>query len=199
MSFIRTIPVAEATGEVKELYEEEKTPSGDVPNYVKVFGYRPEVWKAYGQLGKSIRGNMDFRRYELVQVATALALDSSYCALAHGQILRDQVLGAQQTEAFARDFRQADLTPAEKAIVAFARKVALQAHAVTQADVDELRSHGLGEAEIFDIAAATTMRSFFSKLLDAMGAVPDHFYAEIEPGLRKLLTVGRPIESSPSK
>jgi uncharacterized peroxidase-related enzyme len=199
MAFIRTIPVAEATGDVQAMYEKAQEPSGLVPNFVKVFSHRPELWSCYTQLIRTIRGNIELRRYELVMTATALAVESSYCALAHGQTLRDKVLGVEQTEAFARDFRGSALTPAEKAMVAFVQKIALRAATVTQEDVDGLRGHGFSEVEVFDIVAATAARCFFTKLLDGVGAEPDHVYADMEPGLRKVLTVGREIEHSPSK
>jgi uncharacterized peroxidase-related enzyme len=137
---------------------------------------------------------MDLRRFELVTVAAAVALEASYCALWHGQVLRDEILGAEQTVAFARDFQQAALTPAEKVMVAFVQKVVRRAIDVTQADVDELHGHGFTDEEIFDIAAAASARCFFSKLLDAVGTEPDAFYANMEPELRKALTVGRDIE-----
>lgn len=198
MAFIRTIPVAEATGDAKALYDQAREPSGLVPNYIKAFSLRPDVYAAYQPLVRAIRSRMDLRRYELVTVATALALESSYCSLAHGEILRDKILGAEQTETFARDFRAADLTAAEKAIVAFAQKIARQASSVTQDEVEALRGHGLTDDEIFDIAAASSIRCFFSKLLDAVGAEPDHTYASMAPGLRQVLTVGREIEKTPA-
>lgn len=199
MAFIRTIPVSEATGAVQELYEQAKAPSGEVPNYVKAFSHRPEVWKKWGEFNGSIRGNMDLRRYELVTVAVASAIESSYCTLAHGKILSEQILGPEQTKIFVSDFQQADLTPAEKAMVGFARKLAVRASSVTQEDIGELHRHGFSDAEIFDIAAATMMRCFFSRLLEGLGAAPDHFYASLDPALRQVLTVGKPIETMPSK
>lgn len=194
MPFIRTVPVGEETGDVKTLYQEAQESMGDVPNYIRAFSQRPEVWNAGDRLFDTIRGTMDLRRYELITVAVAVALESSYCALAHGKVLCDQFLGPERTKAFARDFRHSDLTPAEKAMAAFAQKIALRARNVTQEDVDELRRHGFSDQEIFDIIAAAAARCFMSKLLDAVGAQADRFYAELEPGLRQALTVGRDIE-----
>ncbi|HEU5191627.1 MAG TPA: hypothetical protein VFX14_18225 [Methylomirabilota bacterium] len=52
--------------------------SGYVPNYAKLFGHRPDVLAAWGQLIAAIRGHMDQRRYELITIAAARALRSSY-------------------------------------------------------------------------------------------------------------------------
>jgi len=181
------------------MYDKFQDPPGTVPNYVKVFSLRPEMWNTYLQFIGNVRGDMDLRRYELVATTAALAVESSYCSLAHGQTLRDKALGAAQTEAFARNYAESELTPAEKAMVAYVRKIALRASAITQADIDELHGHGFSDREILDIALAAAARCFFSKLLDAVGAEPDHHYTELEPGLRAALTVGRAIETSPSK
>ena len=78
-------------------------------------------------------------------------------------------------------------------MMAFAGKVALSADRVTARDVEELRSHGYRDEEIFDLAAAAAARCFFSKLLDALGAQPDAAFRDLDPALREALTVGRPV------
>jgi hypothetical protein len=67
---------------------------------------------------------------------------------------------------------------------------------VTEADIDRLRALGCDDREIFDVILAAAARSFFSKVLDATGTLPDSAYENMEPGLRDLLTVGRPIDAS---
>ncbi|HEY2542251.1 MAG TPA: hypothetical protein VGH92_04295, partial [Gaiellaceae bacterium] len=60
-------------------------------------------------------------------------------------------------------------------------------------DLQRLRDLGLTDAEIMDVALAAAARCFFSKTLDALGVLPDATFAELEPGLREALVVGRPI------
>ena len=78
-----------------------------------------------------------------------------------------------------------------------ADKVAGDATAVTQADIDRLRDLGLSDVEIFDVVATAAVRCFWSTALDALGVLPDASFAELEPGLRDALTVGRPISGRP--
>ena len=85
MAFIATVGESEASDLVAEQYRAASERLGYVPNYVKAFSLRPEAYRAWGQLAASITGNMDLRRYELVTLAAALALRSSYCSLAHGK------------------------------------------------------------------------------------------------------------------
>lgn len=193
MSFINTIPEGEAQGDVKHLYDENREAMGYVPNYVKVFSHRPQVMDAWGGLLRSIKANMDWRRYELVTLAAARALRSSYCMLAHGSVLRQKFYMPEQLASIARDYQTADLTPAEVAMMAYAEQIARDATAITQADIDALRDHGFTDPEIFDIAATATARCFFSKTLDALGAQADEVYLGLEEELRETLIVGRPI------
>lgn len=193
MAFIETVPVASATGEVAVMYERAQAGMGYVPNYTKLFSQNPAAMAGWGKLLASVRSRMDTRRYELTTLAAARELRSSYCSLAHGTVLQEQVLSPVQLTAVAADFTAADLAPSEVAMMAFAGQIARDATAITAADIDQLRDHGFSDAEIFDLAATAAARCFFSKLLDALGAEPDAVYLELDDKLRSHLTVGRPI------
>jgi hypothetical protein len=78
-------------------------------------------------------------------------------------------------------------------MLAFVEKISLHAHRITAEDVEKLRRHGFSDAEILDVAMTAGARSFFSKVLDAVGAEPDR-YSVLESDLRDALTVGRPLE-----
>jgi uncharacterized peroxidase-related enzyme len=193
MAFVRTVPVDQAQDDVRAMYEKTQAAVGYVPNYAKIFSHRPAVMAAWSGLLASIRGNLDSRRYELITLAAARALRSSYCMLAHGSVLRERFYSAAQLAAIADDRAASGLSAAEVAMMAFAEQVARDASAVTEADVQALRAHGFADAEIFDVAAAAAARCFFSKLLDALGAEPDAAYEGLESELRRRLTPGRPI------
>jgi alkylhydroperoxidase family enzyme len=113
--------------------------------------------------------------------------------LAHGALLRKNFFSADQLAAIIKDFRNAGLPPEEVSIMSFAQKIITQPRQISERDVDELRKLGLSDKEILDVVVASTARSFFSKTLDALGAIPDEAYLELEPELLHLLTVGRPF------
>lgn len=190
--FIETVPDDQAEGSLRELYDADVQNLGYVANYSRAFSLRPEVMKAWQNLGKTIVSNMELRHFQLATLAAATSLRSSYCSLAYGNRLR-QVYDDAQLSAIARGDDAAELEPAERALTAFARKVALEAHRIDQQDVDTLREAGFSDAAILDIALAAAARCFFSKVLDAVGAQPDPAFAALEPPLREALTVGRPI------
>jgi len=163
-------------------------PDSDEPNMQRAFSSRPEVFKAWQQLNGAIKESADLRRYELATLAAARRLRSSYCSLAHGKVLAEQFYDYDTVPALPDGLDEAD-----RAIMAFAERVVVDATAITQADVDELRSHGLSGEDVFDVVLAATARCFFSKTLDALGVQPDAAYAELPASFTEPLTVGRPI------
>jgi uncharacterized peroxidase-related enzyme len=193
MTFIDTVPEDQATGDVTVMYKTDRQAFGHVPNLTKGFSLRPDVYAAWRQLNGAIKANMDLRRYELATVAAAGRLRSSYCALAHGSVLLEKFLSADGVRAVLDDHDAAELDAVDAAVIELADKVAHDATSVTQADVDRLRSLGLTDTEILDVVLAAAVRCFFSKALDALGVEPDAKYAQLDPELRDVLTVGRSI------
>lgn len=193
MPFIKTTPAAEASGDARDMYRRQQGKFGYVPNYAKVFCYRPELMKLWADLQVGIRRHVEPRRFELVTLAAAHALRSSSCSLAHGTILTEHYTPAEVC-AIASDSAASPLSQAERAMVRYARKVATDAASVTADDVAELKFHGFDDAEIFDIAVTAAARAFFTKVLDGVGVAPDAPFSALDPVLRTGLTVGREID-----
>jgi uncharacterized peroxidase-related enzyme len=181
-------------GEAAEWYHGERTSWGYVPNYAHAFALRPDVARAWGNLNGSIRRHMDRRRYELVTIAAARAYRSTYCMAAHSKFLRDDCGDEATMRAITADPSGATLDATDRAVMDFATLVARDATSVTAADVDRLRDLGLGDDEIVDVVLAASARSFFTKVLDALGVQADVQLGEtFDPDVRAQVTVGRPI------
>lgn len=195
MSYLTTVSESSAEGDLSAIYTAAEQLMGYVPNYTRTFSHRPELYRAWTNLIKNVSSVMDPRRYELATMGAAITLRSSYCSLAHGE----KLLGLGSTEDEVRSLVTPgfgdDLPAEEAAIVRYAAKVTRDASSITEADVDELRGHGLTDSEIFDVAAAAAARCFFSKMLDATGTLPDAELGDRVPGLVEVLSVGRPVES----
>ena len=193
MSFLETIDESAAREKVAEQYEEEKSSRGYLPNYVQTFSLRPEVFDAWGSLITTIKRNMDLRRYELVTLAAAQALQSSYCSLAHGKILLDKFL---DENALLDLVVRPSGNDVDRAVMDLAGKVARDAPSVTEADIESMRRVGLTDEEIFDVIAAAAARAFFTKVLDGTGTRPDREYRNLlGDDLVDALAVGRPVDS----
>ncbi|HEX2784373.1 MAG TPA: carboxymuconolactone decarboxylase family protein [Ilumatobacteraceae bacterium] len=189
---------AAAGDEVREWYDEQTARWGYLPNYAAAFASRPEVARAWTALNGAVRDGMDRRRFEIATIAAARALRSTYCTTAHSKFLRDACNDETTMLAIAADPEGGSLDPADKAVMAFARKVALDAASISQGDVDALHAVGLSDNDIADIVFAAAARSFFAKVLDGVGVSADHQLGEtFDPDVTERLTVGRPIASAP--
>jgi uncharacterized peroxidase-related enzyme len=192
MTFIQVPTDQDASGQAAALFAADRETNGYVANFTRLFAVRPSVYEAWRQLNAAIKANMDPYRYELTTLAAARRLRSSYCALAHGKVLRDRFCDAETVRGIADG--QARLDPVDAAIVDFAGKAATDAASVTAHDIAALQARGLRDSEILDVALAAAARCFFSTVLDAMGAEPDAAYRTgLEPELQRALAVGRPI------
>lgn len=196
MCYIETISPEEASGAVQALYKRQQGELDYLPNYARVFCHRPQVMQAWADLQQAIRQEMDTRTYSLVSLAAALAIRSSYCALAHGRKLLGRYFTLEELVAIINDEDAAPLSAGERSMMRFARKVALDSSSITATDIAELRGAGFSDAQIFDTVAATAGRCFFAKVPDALGVRPDAALGDLPPALRDLLETGRPVESA---
>ncbi len=194
MSFIRTVRPADASGDVRDMYERQEDYWGFVPNYAKSFSHRPEALARWGRLLAELRRPTDDRRFELVTFVAAYALRNSGCALVHGKELAN-FIGEDAVLAIANG-READVLPdIDVAIVEFARQVAKDATRVTAGMVERLKyRHDLTDAEVFDIAAIAAGRAFFAKVLDALGTETDATWKVLNADFREHLSIGRPMD-----
>jgi len=192
MAFIDTIPDSDINADVRAMYERQQSFWGFVPNYARVFCYRPEIMGLWAQLQAGLKRNMDKRRFELITFAAATALRSTLCSLGHGRTLTE-FFSKEDVQLMAKGASPASLTAAEAEMMAFARKVARGAFTVTAGDVEQLKKHGFTDAEVFDIAAVVGARAFWTDLLEALGVQAEPSLVGMEENFRKAMTVGRPI------
>ena len=194
MAYIETPDPGPDPGPLAEMFAADIEHRGYLPNYTKLFGHRPGLYAAWKQMAGEILRNLGVRNYELATLAAAQAMRSSYCSLAHGKVLAEEVFRADTVLAIGIGGDSDELTSADRALMRFARAVATDPTRITKSDIEDLRREGFDDRAIFDIAAAASARSFFSKMLEALGAEPDAVFWDLDADLRDALTVGRPIE-----
>jgi uncharacterized peroxidase-related enzyme len=192
--FITPVPESDSTDDLADYYRTQRTAWGFLPNYAGAFSSRPDVAQAWNLLNSTIRDGMDRRRFELATIAAARALRSTYCTAAHSKFLREVCGDEHSLRAIAADPSGAGLAAEDRAVYEFAAKVATDASSVVQADVDRLRENGLSDADVADIVYAAAARSFFTRVLDGLGARLDSQTADALPAeLLSSMIVGRPV------
>lgn len=129
--------------------------SGFVPNVFLVLAYRPDEFRAFFNYHDALmerKGNLTKAEREMIVVATSNANQCQYCVVAHGAILRIRAKNPLVADQVAVNYRKADITPRQKAMLDFAMKVSTQAYAVDDQDFEILAQHGFDLADVWDIA-----------------------------------------------
>lgn len=192
--FIDAVPEHDATGAVADYYADQRAAWGFLPNYAAAFSTRPDIAQAWNTLNTTIREGMERRRFEIATIAAARALRSTYCTVAHAKFLRDECGDEATVRSIAAEPSGAALGPQDRAVYEFAGKVAVDASTVDQADIDRLRASGLSDSDIADVVFAAAARSFFTRVLDALGARLDAQTAQTFPvDVLEPMIVGRPV------
>jgi uncharacterized peroxidase-related enzyme len=195
MSFLRTIGDDEASGEVADVYDQERKERGYVMDATRALSTRPEVllaWERFMAVAREGGFTLSLRDWRLITLVAAKHIRSTYCSLVYGRALVEDLGSAEAVLAVERDFRSAGLSERDVAMLEYAEKVTVAAHTVSEDDVARLRRHGFSDEQVFDVALCAAVRNLFSRLIDAVGAAPDPDLRELEPAeLRDALTVGR--------
>jgi uncharacterized peroxidase-related enzyme len=155
--------------------------SGFVPNVFLVLAHRPDEFRAFFAYHDALmdkKGNLTKAEREMIVVATSNANQCQYCVVAHGAILRIRAKNPLVADQVAVNYRKADITPRQKAMLDFAMRVSTEAWAVGDADFETLKQHGFDSDDIWDIAAIAAFFGLSNRMANVTSMRPnDEFYA----------------------
>jgi uncharacterized peroxidase-related enzyme len=155
--------------------------SGFVPNVFLTLAYRPDEFRAFFAYHDALMdkdGGLTKAEREMIVVSTSSANQCQYCVIAHGAILRIRAKNPLISDQIAVNYRKADITPRQRAMLDFAMKVAIEAHKVAEADFAALAGHGFSDDDIWDIAAIAAFFALSNRMANFTGMRPnDEFYA----------------------
>jgi uncharacterized peroxidase-related enzyme len=154
--------------------------SGFVPNVFLTLAFRPAEFRAFFAYHDALMdkdGGLTKAEREMIVVATSSANQCHYCVIAHGAILRIRAKNPQIADQIAVNYRKADITPRQRAMLDFAMKVSIEANMVSEADFTDLASHGFGNDDIWDIAAISAFFALSNRIANVTAMRPnDEFY-----------------------
>ncbi|MBB6262304.1 putative peroxidase-related enzyme [Paenochrobactrum gallinarii] len=154
--------------------------SGFIPNVFLVLAHRPDEFRAFMAYHDALMerpSNLTIAEREMIVVATSTVNQCQYCVVAHGAILRIRAKNPLIADQVALNFRKADITPRQKAMLEFASKVSARAYEVGEDDFDTLKSHGFTEEDIWDITAITAFFGMSNRIANVTSMRPnDEFY-----------------------
>lgn len=154
--------------------------SGFVPNVFLALAHRPDEFRAFFAYHDALmekEEGLSKGEREMIVVATSGLNQCIYCVVAHGAILRIREKNPYLADQVATNYRKADITDRQKAMLDFAAKVSLAAHEVNDADFDKLREHGFSDEDIWDIGAITAFFALSNRMANVTTMRPnDEFY-----------------------
>jgi uncharacterized peroxidase-related enzyme len=155
--------------------------AGFIPNVFLALAHRPDEFRAFFAYHDALMekpGGLTKAEREMIVVATSSANQCQYCVVAHGAILRIRAKDPLIADQVASNYRKADITPRQKAMLDFAMKVSREAEAIDEDDFAQLRAHGFGDEDIWDIAAVSAFFALSNRMANFTSMRPNaEFYA----------------------
>ncbi|MCP3394972.1 peroxidase-related enzyme [Bradyrhizobium sp. CCGB12] len=155
--------------------------SGFIPNVFLVLAHRPDEFRAFFAYHDALMdkpGNLTKAEREMIVVATSNLNQCQYCVVAHGAILRIRAKDPLIADQVAVNYRKADITDRQKAMLDFAVRVSIEAQKVSESDFAALKAHGFTEEDIWDIAAISAFFGLSNRLANVTSMRPNaEFYS----------------------
>jgi uncharacterized peroxidase-related enzyme len=154
--------------------------SGFIPNVFLTLAFRPDEFRAFFAYHDALMekdGGLTKAEREMIVVATSSANQCQYCVIAHGAILRIRAKNPLIADQVAVNYRKADITPRQRAMLDFAMKVSQEAQLVSETDFAALSEHGFSQDDIWDIAAISAFFALSNRMANVTAMRPnDEFY-----------------------
>ncbi len=154
--------------------------AGFIPNVFLTLAHRPDEWRAFFAYHDALmlrESGLTKAEKEMIVVATSGANDCLYCIIAHGAILRVYAKDPRVADQVAVNYRKADISDRQKAMLKFALKVARQSVDIDDVDYQDLRAHGFNDEDIWDIGAIAAFFALSNRMADLIAMRPnDEFY-----------------------
>ena len=175
--------LADVPADIREKIVAVQEKTGFVPNVFLALAHRPDDWRAFVAYLDAVMGRdtgpngLTKGEKEMIVVATSAANGCLYCVVSHGAILRIYEKKPLLADQLAVNYRKADITPRQTAMLAFAMKVCTDSASLTEADFAALREHGFSDEDAWDIGAITAVFGLSNRMANMTSMRPnDEFY-----------------------
>jgi uncharacterized peroxidase-related enzyme len=172
--------LAELPEDIRSRIQAVQDKSGFVPNVFLTLAHRPDEFRAFFAYHDALMlrdSGLTKGEREMIVVATSGANDCVYCVVAHGAILRIYEKNPLIADQVAVNYRKADVTPRQRAMLAFALKVAGDSGSIEPSDFEPLRAQGFSDEDIWDIGAIAAFFALSNRMANMISMRPnDEFY-----------------------
>ena len=151
--------------------------AGFVPNVFLALARRPAEWRAFFAYHDALMLKEDSGLTkgdrEMIVTTTSAANKCLYCVVAHGAILRIYEKKPLVADQVAVNYRKADITPCQRAMLDFAMKVCLKSDEINDEDFATLHAHGFNDEDAWDIAAITAFFGLSNRIASFSHMMPN--------------------------
>ncbi|MGE0700908.1 MAG: peroxidase-related enzyme [Hyphomicrobiaceae bacterium] len=172
--------LADLPDDVRQRIETVQEKSGFIPNVFLVLAHRPDEFRAFMAYHDALMdkpGGLTKAEREMIVVATSAANQCQYCVMAHGAILRIRAKNPLIADQVAVNYRKADITSRQRAMLDFAMKVALRSAEVDDADIQAVKAHGWTQEDVWDMTAIAAFFAMSNRMANVTGMRPnDEFF-----------------------
>jgi len=169
-------------GDIQSKILEVQEKAGFIPNVFLALARRPAEWRAFFAYHDALmlreESSLTKGEREMIVTVTSAANQCLYCVVAHGALLRIYEKKPLLADQVAVNYRKADISPRQRAMLDFAMKVCQASHAVEESDFAELHAHGFNDEDIWDISAITAFFGLSNRMASVTSMAPNpEFYA----------------------
>ncbi len=154
--------------------------AGFVPSVFLKLARRPDEFRAFFAYHDALMlrdSGLSKGEKEMIVVATSGANNCLYCVVAHGAILRIHEKNPLIADQLATNWRKAQITPRQRAMLDFAMTVALRSQELGDADFEALRAHGFSDEDAWDIGAIASFFALSNRMANLSNMLPNpEFY-----------------------
>ncbi len=155
--------------------------AGFIPNVFLAFARRPAEWRAFfayhDALMEREESSLTKAEREMIVTVTSAHNECLYCVVAHGALVRIYEKAPLLADQLAVNYRKADISPRQRAMLDFAMKVCTRSQEINDADFAQLHPHGFNDEDIWDIAAITAFFGLSNRMASFAGMQPNNeFY-----------------------
>ena len=151
--------------------------AGFVPQVFLTLARRPAEWRAFFAYHDALmlkeEGSLTKGDREMIVTATSAANQCLYCVVAHGALLRIYEKKPLVADQVAINYRKAEISPRQRAMLDFAMKVCTDSHTIGEADFEALRAHGFDDEDAWDIAGITAFFGLSNRMANTIGMRPN--------------------------
>ena len=154
--------------------------SGFIPNVFLALAHRPEEFRAFFSYHDALmnkESGISKGEREMIVVATSALNECLYCVVAHGAILRIREKNSLIADQLATNYKKADITDRQRAMLDFAVKVSRHANTISNEDIQALAQHGFSDQDVWDIGSIAAFFALSNRLANMANIRPnEEFY-----------------------